>query len=81
MYIPVESLNDRSLLALTELHMVDAQSRRLGVLLAYQKAGTLTASERNELQVLTIIYEGGLLRKSQALAEAVKRGLLPPLRD
>jgi hypothetical protein len=78
MYIPVENLNDRSLLALTQLEMVEAQSKRLNVLLGYQKDGKLTPSERVELQTLIHIYEDGLLRKAQAVVEAVRRGLIPP---
>jgi hypothetical protein len=78
MYIPVEHLNDQSLLALTELHMVEAQSKRLSVLLGYQKAGKLTASEQVELQALIHIYEDKMLRRSLAIIEAVRRGLIPP---
>jgi hypothetical protein len=78
MHIPIESLNDQGVLALTQLEMVEAQGKRLNVLLGYQKAGTLTPSERVELQALIHIYEDGQLRRAQAVVEAVRRGLIPP---
>jgi len=46
-----------------------------------QQAGKLGEIEQAELAALMKIYEIGLLRQSQALAEAVHRGLLPPLQS
>lgn len=53
--------------------------RRLSDLLKEQQAGTLNDLDRAELAALMRTYELGLLRQSQALAEAVRRELIPPL--
>jgi hypothetical protein len=55
------------------------QNQRLGDLQANGKAASLNEAERYELLALLQIYQLGQLRKSEALAEAVKRGLLEPL--
>ncbi|HSO73424.1 MAG TPA: hypothetical protein VLU47_01180 [Blastocatellia bacterium] len=52
---------------------------RLSALLQEQQAGTLSDLEGAELAALMKGYELGLLRQSQALAEAVRRGLMAPL--
>jgi hypothetical protein len=70
---------DRELLALTKSRMKLKADRRLSKLLDRQQAGKLSDLERAELASLMRLYEMGLLRQSQALAEAVHRGLLPPL--
>lgn len=72
-------LSDREVLALSELQMEPEADRRLSELLDRQQAGELTDFEQAELTALMRIYEIGLLRQSQALAEAVQRGLIPPL--
>ena len=56
-----------------------AQNQRLGALQAKGKAEGLSAAERYELLALLQIYQLGQLRKSEALAEAVQRGLREPL--
>jgi predicted DNA-binding protein len=56
-----------------------AEDRRLIELLHRQQAGTLTAGERPELTALMEVYQTQLLRKAQALREAVRRGLRPSL--
>ncbi len=76
---PVSRLSDEEVLTLTELQMEPSQDRRLSVLLDRQQAGTLTATERSELLALMQVYQEGLLRKAQALREAVRRGLREPL--
>ena len=75
----VTKLSDGEVLALTELRMEPAADRRLSDLLDHQQAGELTDVEQAELAALMRIYEMGLLRQSQALAEAVRRSLIPPL--
>ena len=75
----IAKLSDRELVALTELRMEPEADRRLSDLLDQQQAGELSDLERAELAALMRTYEVGLLRQSQALAEAVHRGLLPPL--
>jgi hypothetical protein len=76
---PVADLSDEDLLALTELQMEAQADSELSSLLYKQQAGELTAVERKELAQLMQVYQEGLLRKAQALAEAVKRGLIPHL--
>ncbi|MFQ5592537.1 MAG: hypothetical protein ACE5HA_00075 [Anaerolineae bacterium] len=76
---PVSKLSDEEVLTLTELQMEPSQDRRLSVLLDRQQAGKLTATERSELLALMQVYQEGLLRKAQALHEAVRRGLQEPL--
>jgi hypothetical protein len=75
----IAKLTDRGVLALTELRMEPEADRRLSELLDCQQAGELSDLERAELAALMRTYEMGLLRQSQALAEAVRRGLIPPL--
>ena len=72
-------LSDAELLTLTELQMHPDQDLRLSVLLDRQQAGELPDRERTELLALMQLYQEGLLRKAEALYEAVKRGLREPL--
>jgi hypothetical protein len=72
-------LSDKEVLALTELRMDPEADRRLSEMLDQQQAGELTDHEQPELVALMRTYEMGLLRQSQAFAEAVRRGLIPPL--
>jgi hypothetical protein len=76
---PVSRLSDGEVLALTELQMDPIQDRRLSRLLDRQQAGVLSDAERSELLALLQVYQEGLLRKAQALHEAVRRGLREPL--
>jgi hypothetical protein len=66
-------------LAAVDLRMDEAQGRRLGRLLDRQQAGKLRETERNELAALMQVYHECLVRKAQALGEAVRRGLREPL--
>ena len=75
----ISRLPDKAVLALTELRMEPDADRRLSALLDRQQAGELGDLERAELAALVRSYEMGLLRLSQALAEAVLRGLIPPI--
>jgi hypothetical protein len=79
LYPPVSTLSDAELLALTDLKLSEAQTERLGKLQAQGKAAGLGEIERYELLALLQIYQIGQLRKSEALSEAVQRGLRPPL--
>jgi hypothetical protein len=72
---PVEELSDSDVLAAADLRLGNAQGRRLGRLLDRQQAGHLNDAERNELAALMQVYHECLVRKAQALAEAVRRGL------
>jgi hypothetical protein len=75
---PIETLSDADILALTTSELQPAQDRWLAALLEGQ-AGSLTNTERGELLTLMQAYQKGLLRKAQALQEAVRRGLREPL--
>lgn len=75
----VSTLDDTQVMALTKLQMDHEQDRRLSELLDKQQSENLTSAEQFELKTLQRIYEIGLIRKSEALAEAVKRGLREPL--
>ena len=75
----VQEMSDERVLALAELRLSDEDDERLSDLLDRQQAGKLTAADRTELVLLIQSYEEGLLLKSEALAEAVARKLIPPL--
>ena len=75
----MDTLTDAELLALTDLQLPAAQEQRLSTLLDRQQADAITEQERAELVALFQLYQEGLLRKAQALAEAVRRGLREPL--
>jgi len=75
----IAKLPDSEVLALTKSRMDKKADRCLSKLLDRQQAGKLNDPEQAELAALMRLYEMGLLRQSQAFAEAVSRGLLPPL--
>jgi hypothetical protein len=75
----ITNLPDQEILHLTELRLAPEVDLRLSELLDRKQAGELTELELAELAALMRMYEMGLLRQSQALAEGVKRGLIPPL--
>jgi hypothetical protein len=75
----LEALTDIQIRTLAHLQMDPAQDARLSILLEQQQAALLTPDERTELEELMLHYEIGLLRKAEALAEAVRRGLREPL--
>jgi predicted DNA-binding protein len=76
---PVSALSDEEVMALAELQLASDQDQRLSSLLDKQQAGTLIEAERSELLGLMQVYQESLLRKAQALREAVQRGLREPL--
>lgn len=75
----ITSLSDEEVLQLTDLQMRPEQDRRLSALLQKQQAQALSAPEQAELVALMQVYQEGVLRKAQALHEAVRRGLRAPL--
>lgn len=75
---PVSVLSDEAVLSLAELQMQPDEDARHTELLYKQQAGLLDAHEQAELWQLTQLYRILLLRKSQAIREAVKRGLSIP---
>jgi hypothetical protein len=76
---PVATLTDAEVLPLADSKMDAMQNQRLGALQTTGKATGLSVAERYELLALLQIYQLGQLRKAEALAEAVRRGLRPPL--
>jgi hypothetical protein len=78
---PVSQLSDQAVLALSELNPDKAEDERYSELLDRQQAGIMTEAERVELSALMQCYQWNLLRKAEALAEAVKRGLREPLKS
>jgi hypothetical protein len=73
------TLTDAEVLSLARSKMDEVQNRRLGELQARGKVSGLAEAERYELLALLQIYQLGQLRKSEGLAEAVRRGLMMPL--
>ncbi len=76
---PVANLSDLEVLALSAAKMTWSQSEHLGELQSKRKEVGLNADERQELLALMQIYKIGTLRKAEALAEAVQRGLREPM--
>jgi hypothetical protein len=72
---PISELSDDAVQELADAKMSPAQNQRLGDLQTKGKTERLTEAERYELLALLQIYQLGQLRKSEALAEAVHRGL------
>jgi hypothetical protein len=77
--LPVDLLPDEDVLALAEMTLDGDQEEELGGLLARNREGALDDESRTKLDELMRVYEHGLLRKAQALREAVRRGLREPL--
>ena len=75
----LSELSDAEILVLTHLQLAPQDDQRLSLLLDKQQADELTDSQRAELWTLMQRYQVGLLRKAQALQEAVQRGLRKPL--
>lgn len=76
---PISALPNEEVIALSKVQMDKAQGERLGKLLEKQRESVLTEPEQLSLMVLMQVYHQLWLRQSEALAEAVKRGLRPPL--
>ena len=75
----ITDVPDQEVLELANLKMDIVQNQRLGELQAKGKNTGLTAAEGYELLILMSIYQIGKLRKSEGLAEAVRRGIRTPL--
>jgi hypothetical protein len=78
-YKPVSKLSDAEVLELSQMQMDAKEERRFSRLLNKHQAGKLSNSEGSELLALMQNYQEKLLRKAQALREAVRRGLREPL--
>lgn len=73
---PISALPNEEVVALSKIQMDKAQGERLGKLLEKKRESALTEPEQLSLMVLMQAYHQLWLRQSEALAEAVKRGLL-----
>lgn len=76
---PVSELSDAAVLELANSTMDPSDDLRLSELLDRQQAELMTEPEHVELARLMQVYQEGLLLKAEGLAEAVRRGLRPPL--
>jgi len=76
---PISQLDDKRIMALAASQMPADQDQRLSDLLSKQREKQLAIEEAAELLSLMLIYYSGWWRKTEALVEAVKRGLRPPL--
>jgi hypothetical protein len=72
-------LPDATVMKLAKSQMSTKDDKRFSRLLERQGEGKLNQRERDQLAELAEEYERGTLRKAYALAEAVQRGLMPPL--
>lgn len=77
--VPVRSLSDSDLLALSTKQMATEPGDRLGELLELQRENQLKHQDLNELTALMQLYNRLWIRQSEALAEAVKRGIRKPM--
>ena len=77
--VSVHKLSNEIILQWTQLEMESKEDKRMSYLLDRQQKGILSEVERMELARLMQIYQDGLLRKAQGLAEAVRRGLISSL--
>ena len=78
-YLPTSDLSDGEVLALADSRMDPVPNARTRHLQEKRESQSLSVTEQVELLSLWQIYELGSLRKAEALAEAVRRGLRPPL--
>jgi hypothetical protein len=76
---PVIAMSDAEVMALAQAQMPAQQGKRLDQLLAKQREDALTAPEQSELLALMQEYHRRWIRQSEALAEAVRRGIREPL--
>ena len=77
--IPVEFLKAEQVLKLADRMLSEEQQAELDELLGKNSEGQLDEDEKLRLDVLMDIHNQVLLRKSEAIAIAVERGLRPPL--
>lgn len=76
---PIERLDDARVMALAESNMPADKDARLSDLLYRKREELLSVDEAAELLSLMLVYYSGWWRKTEALVEAVKRGLRPAL--
>ncbi|MBI3327876.1 MAG: UPF0175 family protein [Nitrospinae bacterium] len=72
---PVHELADAEVLRLATLRMPAWQNQCFHELLEHQREGQVTTEEEVELAHLLRLHDSALLLKSEAMVEAVRRGL------
>lgn len=77
--LPVEALEDDDLLAVCDMQMGQPEQAELSSLLTENREGRLDEAGRARLDERMREYDQLLLRKAQALREAVARGLRGPV--
>ena len=77
----IDLLDNESVIAVAESNMPAAKDARLSGLLYKKRENMLNVDEAAELLSLMLIYYSGWWRKTEALVEAVKRGLRPALQS
>lgn len=77
--LPVDMLPDEDVIALAGMTLDKDRDDELSGLLTRNREAALDDEAKRRLDELMGVYERGLLRKAQALREAVRRGLLEPL--
>lgn len=75
----IHQCGDEDVLKACDLELSTEDDRRLTELLQRQQAETLLVQEQAELTSLMQVYQEGLVRKAEALREAVRRGLRGPV--
>lgn len=76
---PVSSLSDEDVASLTVAQMPTTAGVRLDELLEQRRDATLNPDDFAELMALMQLYNQLWIRQSEALAEAVKRGIREPM--
>lgn len=77
--LPVDMLPDEDVITLADMVLDGDRNEELSGLLARNREGRLDDEAKRQLDEIMSVYERGLLRKAQALREAVRRGLREPL--
>ncbi len=72
----IEDLTDEEILALAESKFNDEQQTNFSRLLEMNRENSLSQTDKAALDAMMRTYENGLLRKSKALREAVKRRII-----
>lgn len=75
----IHQCGDEEVLKACGLELSAEDDCLLSELLQRQQAGTLPVQEQAELASLMQVYQEGLVRKAEALREAVRRGLRGPV--
>lgn len=75
----IHQCGDNEVLKACALELSVEDDCRLSELLQRQQAETLAVQEQAELASLMQVYQEGLVRKAEALREAVRRGLRQPV--